>query len=137
MDASIAVCGANPLDVNAPICPVCGKHGKKVRPETIDNIVKEECLPTVKEGFSLCLSKDCKVIYFGNQIYYKPDVKLKVWFKEKNDPSVPVCYCKNVSKGEIYKHIVIQKCCADLINIQEHTEANTGRECLTRNPAGT
>jgi len=108
-----------------------------VKPETIKNIIKKECLPGVSEGFSLCLSKDCHVVYFGNKIYYKPDVKVKVWFKEENDPSVPVCYCKNVSKGEIYNHIAVRKCCTDLKSIQEHTEANTGRECLTKNPAGT
>lgn len=131
LDASLEVCGVNPT------CPVCGKPGKKVQSETIKNIVKEEYLPTVKDCFSLCLSKDCRVVYFGNQVYYTSDVKVKVWFKEKNDPSVPVCYCKNVSKDEIYNHIAVRKCCEDLKNIQEHTGANTGRECLTKNPAGT
>ncbi|KJS10608.1 MAG: (2Fe-2S)-binding protein [Peptococcaceae bacterium BRH_c8a] len=137
MDTSTVVCGANHLDVNALTCPVCGKPGKEVRSETIKNIVKEECLPTVNEGFFLCLSKDCKVIYFGNQIYFKPDVKVKVWFKEEDNPSVPLCYCKNVSKEDICNHIAFQKCCSDLKNIQEHTGATTGKECLTKNPAGT
>jgi len=130
------VCGASPLDERTPGCPVCGKPGKKMRPETIRSIVKKESVPVGKEGFSLCLTRDCDVVYFGSQIYYKPEVKVKVWFKEENDPMVPVCYCKNVSREEIYNHIVIQKCCSDLQSIQEHTGANTGRECLTRNPAG-
>lgn len=89
------------------------------------------------EGFSLCLSKDCGVVYFGKQIFYKPDVKVKLWFKEEKDSSVPVCYCKGVAKEEIIDHIVIRRCCEDLKDIQEHTGANTGKECLAKNPAGT
>lgn len=43
-DTSIAVCGANQLGVSTPNCLVCGKPGKKVRPDTIKNNVKEEWL---------------------------------------------------------------------------------------------
>ncbi len=137
MNTSIAVCGVNPLDVNTPCCPVCGKSGKKVKPETIKGMVKEEYLPTVTEGYFLCLSKDCKVIYFGKQVFYKPDVKVKVWFKEENDSSVPICYCKDVTKEAIIDHVAVRRCCENIKDIHEHTRANTGKECLTKNPAGT
>jgi len=137
MDSLPAVCGDNISGDHVPTCPICGKPGQKMRPETISSLVKEELLPSVREGFSLCLDKDCNVVYFGNRIYYKPDVKVKVWFKEENDPSVPVCYCQDVAQGEIYNHVALQKCCQDLKAIQEHTAANTGQDCLTKNPAGT
>lgn len=130
------VCGANPLDLQAEICPVCGEPGKKVRIETLKNIVKADRLPTTLEGYCLCLSNKCDVIYFGQQILYKDDVKVKVWFKEE-DSSVPVCYCKDVTEADIFEHIAKRGCCIDIKDIQKHTGANTGKECLTKNPAGT
>ena len=131
----VKVCGANPLDLQAELCPVCNKPGKKVRIETLQNIIKNDRLPSVLEGYCLCLSNKCNVIYFGQQVFYKDDVKVKIWFKEQ-DATVPVCYCKDVSEADIIKHIA-NGCCVDIQDIQEHTGANTGKECLTKNPAGT
>jgi len=137
MNTSVTVCGAGvPDDTVAASCPVCNTHGKKVRPETVKNIVKEDRLPNVLEGYTLCLSPDCDVVYFGCQIFGKNDVKVRVWFKETEHP-IPVCYCKNVTEKDIFDHILISGCCKDLKDIQEHTGANTGKECLTKNPAGT
>lgn len=48
-----------------------------------------------------------------------------------------ICYCKNVTDAEILDHIVNRQCCHNLKDIQEHTGANTGHECLIKNPAGT
>lgn len=31
------------------------------------------------EGYSLCLSGDCDVVYFGRHIFKKNDVKVRVW----------------------------------------------------------
>ena len=136
MDLSSVICGANPLDAHASQCPICGKPGKKVRIETIKNIIKNDRLPTTLEGYCLCLFNKCDVIYFGQQVFYKDDVKVKIWFKER-DSSVPVCYCKDVTEVDIIEHIAERRCCKDIKDIQEHTGANTGKECLTQNPAGT
>ena len=136
MNVLNAVCGANPLDPNAPQCPICKKPGKRVKPQTVKNLLNMDILSISLEGYSLCLSKDCDVVYFGQQIFYKDDVRKKVWFKE-NNPSVPVCYCKNVSEEDIIEHITVRGCCSSIKDIQDHTGANTGKECLTENPAGT
>lgn len=130
------ICGANQLDSHALRCPICNEIGKKVRTETVENIIKEDRLPSALEGYYLCLSDNCDVVYFGERIFYKDDVKVKVWFKEK-EPSVPVCYCKEVTIADIIEHVAERGCCKDIKDIQEHTGANTGRECLTKNPAGT
>lgn len=137
MNIPVAVCGAGSLEDSAAVfCPVCNTPGKKVRPKTVKNIVKEDRQPVVLEGYHLCLSKDCAVVYFGQQIFRKNDVKVRIGFKETEHP-IPVCYCKNVAEKDIFDHVVIQGCCKDLKDIQEHTGANTGKECLTKNPAGT
>ncbi|MCL6635042.1 MAG: (2Fe-2S)-binding protein [Peptococcaceae bacterium] len=136
MGTPAPVCGANPLDTASPHCPACGGPGKAVRPETVKSMIKDDRLPAVLEEYSLCLSKDCGVVYFGQQVFYKGDLEVRVWFKE-DDPSVPVCYCKGVTEADIVEHISVRRCCRDIKDIQEHTGANTGKECLIKNPAGT
>lgn len=37
LEAAVTVCGANSLDANPAVCPVCNTPGKKVRPETPDS----------------------------------------------------------------------------------------------------
>lgn len=136
MSISNIICGTEPIDVEkAPRCPVCGTSGKGVKPETVKSIVKEEKKSEIMEGYALCLSPECDVVYFGQEIIRREDVRVKVWFKEKESP-VPVCYCRNVTDEEIVNHIV-SGCCKDINDIQRHTGANTGKECVTKNPAGT
>ncbi|MCL6611691.1 MAG: (2Fe-2S)-binding protein [Peptococcaceae bacterium] len=132
----VSVCGANPQDTTTARCPVCNTPGKKVRPETIKNLLNKDKIPGILEGYNLCLSRDCDVVYFGRQIFRKNDVKVRVWYKETEHP-IPVCYCKDVTERDIIDHIAVRGCCNDLKDIQEHTGANTGKECLTKNPAGT
>ncbi|MCL6479003.1 MAG: hypothetical protein K6T65_11405 [Peptococcaceae bacterium] len=43
-------------------------------------------LPGILEGYNLCLSGDCDVVYFGRQIFRKNDVKVRVWYKETDHP---------------------------------------------------
>lgn len=128
------VCGANNLAHDGPLCPECRKPGKKMSVKTVRNIVAKEHL-FAEEGWHLCLTPDCEVVYFGPGVFRKSDLRVKVWFKEK-DPTVPVCYCKGVSAAEITRHIAVLGFCETLEDIQRHTGANTGRDCLIQNPAG-
>lgn len=132
---SSVICKASHLDEDTPRCPVCREPGKKVNPETIRNMLKDDRPGSILEDYCLCLSKYCDVVYFGQKVFYKGDVKAKVWFKE-NDPSVPICYCVGVTEEDIIKHIAVRGCCRNIKDIQEHTGANTGKECLVKNPAG-
>lgn len=133
---SDVVCGSNLLNSDNFPCPECKELGKRVKAETLKNMLKDDLLPNSLEDYSLCLSKECDVAYFGQQVFYKDDIKVKIWFKE-NDPFVPVCYCKGVTEADIIEHIAVRGCCRDIKNIQDHTGANTGKNCLTKNPAGT
>ena len=136
MEMTTSVCGAESLNVaSAPLCPVCGTPGKKVKPETVQGLVKKEKLPVIMENYALCLSAACDVVYSGHSILRKGDVKVPVWFKE-TDPSRPICYCAGVTERVILDHI-FRGCWKDLKDIQQHTGANTVKECLTKNPAGT
>ena len=133
---STEVCGAENTAIDGAICPVCHRPGKRISPKTLQSLLKVKHSPESLEGYSLCLSSDCDVVYFGSQVFTKGDVRVQVWYKE-NDPSVPVCYCRNVTEADIVHHVAVLRCCDSLPEIQKHTGANTGKECLTQNPAGT
>jgi hypothetical protein len=132
---SNTVCGFNALDHTNALCPNCNTPGKKIRPETLKSLLKNDRLPANPNGYSLCLSPECNVIYFGEQTFLKDDIKVKVWFKE-SDSDTPVCYCRNVTAKDIFEHIAVRGCCNNIEDIQSHTGANTGKDCLTQNPAG-
>jgi len=81
-------------------CPSCGSEGRKVRAVTVQSLVREH-----GEGDPpgyLCRNSECAVVYFGpgRPVYRKEDLKVRVGFKEKEDP-VPVCYCFEHTKAEI------------------------------------
>lgn len=131
------VCGSNDIDANA-MCPICRQPGKKIKQITVQSLVRDEksALAT-EEYYFLCLSEDCEVVYFneaGNVCFTKEDVKVPVWFKEKNSPK-PICYCKNVSDTTILEH-VIKLGHRTIEEIQKYTGANTGKECIVKSPAG-
>lgn len=132
MEECAEVCGA---DGNGLKCPVCGGRGKRVSSVTVRSLVRRDLVPLVTDGYALCLSGDCYVVYFGPKIFYERDIIVPVWYKEAGK-SAPVCYCKGVTAAEIEEHI-LRGCCSSLEDIQRHTGANTGKECLTKNPAGT
>ncbi|ABO49101.1 conserved hypothetical protein [Desulforamulus reducens MI-1] len=130
------ICGSKTLLSKAALCPKCGGRGKGMRSDTLRHMIQNHRIPKVLEGYQLCLNPDCSVVYFGSEVFTKEDLMTRVWFKE-TDPDVPVCYCKEVTTGDILEHIVQRGCCQNLQDIQNHTGANTGKECLTKNPAGT
>ncbi len=120
------------ISVAEGICPACNGHGKKVRSVTVENLVKEPLLVR-EESYYLCQSADCPVVYFNQAVFSKEDVKVPVWFKEKSSPR-PICYCKNVTDTCILEQV--RQGHVTLAEIQALTGANTGSECLTKNPAG-
>ena len=119
-----------------PACPICHRIGQKVRKITVEHQVKHG-LKVEGEQFFLCRTPECDVAYYtedGKPILQNQLVN-KIWFK-KVSPPVPICYCANVTEEEILNHVAVAKCCSSLDDIKKHTGANTGCECLTKNPAG-
>lgn len=122
---------------SSPICPICMKAGQKVNLKTVSSLIKLELIDSLTDDvYFICLSHDCQVSYYttAGNFYMKDDITVPIWFKEESP--VTVCYCKNVSDKDILYHVVEKKCCADIEDIQLHTGANTGKECLTKNPTG-
>lgn len=123
--------------VKAPACPVCQKPGQKVNIKTVHSLLKKERAKHLPEAeYFICLTPDCAVSYYTEPgiFFSKTDLKVPIWFKEESP--VPICYCKDVTDQDILDHVINRQCCKNIEDIQVHTGANTGKECLTKNPTG-
>ncbi|WP_414647852.1 (2Fe-2S)-binding protein [Desulfitobacterium sp.] len=120
-----------------PACPVCNGIGQVVRKITVEHQVQPN-VEIDEEQFFLCRTPECEVAYYtpNSQVTIKQNQLInKIWFKHVPSP-IPICYCANVTEEEILHHIAVAQCCSTLEDIKKHTGANTGCECLTKNPAG-
>jgi hypothetical protein len=117
-------------------CPICHGVGQKVRKITVDHQVKHG-VKVEGEQYFLCRTPECEGAYYtqNEKAIYQEQLINKIWFKEVTPP-VPICYCANVTEDEILNHVAVTKCCSSLEDIKKHTGANSGHECLTKNPAG-
>ena len=89
------------------------------------------------DSYQICINSDCEVVYFNNPesiIYSTSDLQVKVWFKDLDDDSVPVCYCSNLTRAEI-KEAVINGYTTPT-EIRKYTGKTITGNCLIENPAG-
>jgi len=117
------------------LCPKCGTQGKKVNLKTVKSLVKTGVKDS--DSYRICLNSDCEVVYFNNPEsipYSTSDLKVQVWFKDLDDDSVPVCYCSNLTRGEIKEALV--KGYTTVAEIRKYTGKNITGKCLTENPTG-
>ena len=121
------------------ICPICEKIGQKVKRITVVSQLKNlnDICSFVKQFF-LCPTTECVVGYFSldSNVIRQEQLRNKIWFKENISPPIPICYCANVTEEEILYHVTEAQCCSTIDDIKRHTGANTGCECITKNPAG-
>lgn len=125
------------LGDNVPVCPSCRQPGQKVNLNTVRSLIKQALADQIMEDdYFICLSPACSTAYYtsAGSHFAKDDLNVPIWYKESSP--VPICYCKDVSDAEILDHIVNKQCCTNLEDIQAHTGANTGKECLSKNPTG-
>ncbi|OIQ08901.1 BFD-like [2Fe-2S] binding domain protein [Moorella thermoacetica] len=133
----LEICGSEHGSSAKP-CPECGTGGKRVAGITVASLLNTAVREKISDTqYNLCLSPSCKVVYYGDDgsLFTKDQVRVPVWFKEQASPRI-ICYCKNVTDSDILEHVITRQCCNSLQDIRKHTRANTGHECLTKNPAG-
>ncbi|TGE32224.1 (2Fe-2S)-binding protein [Desulfosporosinus sp. Sb-LF] len=123
-------------EVNNP-CPLCGNLGQKVKNVTVDHQLKDKT-DIYGEQFFICRTPECETGYYtqNGKIIRQGQLINKIWFKKNISSPTPICYCANVTEEEILYHVAEARCCSALEDIKRHTGANTGCECITKNPAG-
>ena len=118
----------------AHICPECGVPAIYVDDKAVIFQVKTiDLLPKGKK-WSACPNPDCEIAYFtkGNQIFLK-DLKTKLFYKNSNS-DVPICYCSDLTRGEIHK--AVKAGCNNIDEVQEYTGKNITGFCEEKNPLG-
>lgn len=118
------------------ICPACDQKAKSVPTLTVKSLVREHWRVPASANFSFCRTPDCDVVYFSEEeIFRKPDVKVRVGIKEKDDP-VPLCYCFGYDREDVTRDIETHG--ASDIPDRIKAEVQGGFcACETKNPGGT
>lgn len=118
-------------------CPKCTNAGRLVKRITIEHLLREEKLSSMRERqYFFCSTPTCDVAYFSKSgdIFYKTDLKVRVGIKEAEEP-IPVCYCFSYTKKMILDDIMQNGHSTIATKIRD--EINKGLcRCEITNPEG-
>ena len=118
------------------ICPKCGLPAVSVKVEAVKYNVDESLqdLINLKNKWSVCVNPGCDCSYFSRQVKLKTaDLVSPLFFKDNSD-SVPVCYCSNLTRGEIKD--AVKNGCKSIDDVQNYTGKDVTGMCEERNPLG-
>jgi hypothetical protein len=118
------------------ICPVCGLPAIKVNVEAVKfNIAdSKKHLVDISTKWSICSNPKCDCSYFSKHITFNTsDLTIPLFFKDDTD-SVPICYCSNLTRGEIKN--AVKSGCKRIDEVQNFTKKNITGFCKERNPLG-
>lgn len=117
-------------------CPVCQGQVQEVKDITVKHFVNEDLVDEIKDGnYYICLSENCDLVYFNlsqELVFYKDDIKIPIWFKKDADPKY-ICYCNNVTEGEII-HAIVDENAKNMKDIIRITGAMKNGKCEINNP---
>jgi len=123
------------LPAVALTCPVCGKQGRKVGKETLD----QHLAPIPRARFSdeagFCPNPACEAVYFyGATTVRKGETVQAV---TQNDPrdEVSVCYCFKHTRGDLRRDLA-QKGVADIPDRIKQGIKEGRCDCARKNPQG-
>ena len=120
-------------------CPSCGANGKRVRPATVESLLKAEALARSSrtDGFRFCSTPSCDVVYFHpetSELFGRRDVRVRVGLKETAAPR-QVCYCFDHTIEEIGEEVAASGTSRIPDEIAEMCRQGLDR-CETTNPKG-
>ena len=118
------------------ICPKCGLPAVGVNVEAVKYNVIESLQTQInlKNKWSVCINPDCDCSYFSKQIKFRTsDLIVPLFFKDNSD-TVPICYCSNLTRGEIKE--AVKNGCKSIDDVQNYTKKDLTGICEERNPLG-
>lgn len=118
-------------------CPKCDQKAKIVTAKTIKHLLTDKSISTLSclDGFALCMSSSCEVIYFrNNEILTQKNINIVVGHKDSAVPAT-VCYCFDWSKEKIIAELQERgdSTAMDDIKLKMNT---LGCSCMILNPSG-
>ena len=118
------------------ICPKCGLPALGVNVEVVKYNVVESLKDSIilKNKWSVCVNPACDCSYFSKtRELSTADLNVPLFFKDKTD-NVPICYCSNLTRGEIAA--AVKNGCRNIDDVQNYTQKNITGMCEERNPLG-
>ena len=118
------------------ICPLCGLPTVAVNTEAVKfNIIEpKKDMVDLKKKWSICVNPDCDCTYFSKHTVFRTaDLIVPLFFKDNSD-NVPVCYCSNLTRGEIKN--AVNNGCKSIDDVQNFTKKDITGLCEERNPLG-
>lgn len=118
------------------ICPECGALAVGVKGKAVKNNIinpgKDQVDTSIK--WSICTNPKCSYSYFSKgKVFKNTDLKSPLFFKDDSD-NVPICYCSNLTRGEIKK--AVSNGSKSIKDVQKYTKKNMTGHCNERNPLG-
>jgi hypothetical protein len=118
------------------ICPKCGMPAVAVNVKAVSFNVNEssKALVDVKNKWSICVNRDCDCSYFSKHLaFMMSDLVAPLFFKDDSG-NVPICYCSNLTRGEINN--AVENGCKSIDDVQNYTAKDITGLCKERNPLG-
>jgi hypothetical protein len=118
------------------ICPKCGQPAIPVDFKAVDYNLIDSARLKIASSFkwSICNNPSCDCSYFSkSQIFKTTDLIKPLFYKDKSD-NVPICYCSDLTRGEIKNAVKLGMRTID--EVQTHTKKNITGFCEERNPLG-
>jgi bacterioferritin-associated ferredoxin len=118
------------------ICPNCGFPAILVNDKAVkfnlNDIAKEKFEPNLK--WSICNNPHCNCSYFSKkQVFTLNNLIKPLFFKDDRD-NVPICYCSDLTRGEIKN--AVKHGMKTIDEVQNFTQKNITGFCEERNPLG-
>ncbi len=126
---------SNTQPAQQSFCPVCGTKGRPVSTRTVKSLVRDHTRVSADRAYWLCRAPGCDVVYFSDSVsFYKSDIKVRVGFKEQQDP-IPLCYCFDYTRADLSSDVALR----GETDIPDRVKAEVERgfcACDVKNPSG-
>jgi len=122
--------------VTIKICPQCGLPAIPVNEKAVRyNLIDSEKL-TIEANlkWSICNNPACDCSYFSKKNIFKTTDLIKTLFFKDSSDNVPICYCSDLTRGEIKN--AVKNGMRTIDEVQEFTQKNMTGFCEERNPLG-
>lgn len=118
------------------LCPVCGFPSFKVTEKDVwANLIDSRWrIDRAHLNWGLCSNPDCDCTYFANRRkFYTGDLIKPLFYKDQSN-SAPICYCSDLTRGEIKD--AVKNGCRTIDEVRGYTGKNITGNCDRMNPTG-
>ncbi|MCW0484838.1 (2Fe-2S)-binding protein [Gaoshiqia sediminis] len=116
------------------VCAKCGTPAITLNKEAVEDKTGKELNLSDKEKIYTCPNPSCEIAYFTKELTFKSeDLFVPLFYKDKSD-NVPICYCSNLTRGEIKN--AVKNGSKTIDDVQVFTGKNMTGNCKIKNPVG-